>query len=378
MKIPALSMASPLAGRLLREGATLVPDIPCEAVVHVEQAYLSHHGPDQNYRPYLRLSGELRSLVPEERLPGDVHELSARPTMGPEFDVFYEFSDEQLGQMVSKGYFSRQFAVPPIMTGVEYELPVTASVLVLEPQDPQAGDVPLVFVDVHNRNELELDLESSGYDLAEYFESVRQPEREHDGDELDAEREYDGRDVDDIFNDPRFAGLREAEAVRMAALAAEAEAKAAREQDYEAGSEEDSAEFDDDQFEEAGEPAPEMSLDEIYARIVRPYVEGRVAPQPEQAQEVEPVAEEVVEPEVDEQQVEAEESDEISFDDEPEEDLGPEPISTGEADVPSPQSTAKKSTAREVSDRWERAEAEAAERAQRDSEAGFSDSQIGD
>lgn len=378
MKIPALSMASPLAGRLLREGATLVPDIPCEAVVHVEQAYLSHHGPDQNYRPYLRLSGELRSLVPEERLPGDVHELSARPTMGPEFDVFYEFSDEQLGQMVSKGYFSRQFAVPPIMTGVEYELPVTASVLVLEPQDPQAGDVPLVFVDVHNRNELELDLESSGYDLAEYFESVRQPEREHDGDELDAEREYDGRDVDDIFNDPRFAGLREAEAVRMAALAAEAEAKAAREQDYEAGSEEDSAEFDDDQFEEAGEPAPEMSLDEIYARIVRPYVEDRVAPQPEQAQEVEPVAEEVVEPEVDEQQVEAEESDEISFDDEPEEDLGPEPISTGEADVPSPQSTAKKSTAREVSDRWERAEAEAAERAQRDSEAGFSDSQIGD
>lgn len=387
MKIPALSMASPLAGRLLREGATLVPDVPCEAVVHVEQAYLSHHGPDQNYRPYLRLSGKLRSLVPEERLPGDVHELTARPTMGPEFDVFYEFSDEQLGQMVTKGYFSRQFAVPPIMTGVEYELPVTASVLVLEPYDPQAGDVPLVFVDVHNRNDLELDLESSGYDLAEYFESVRQADREADreaeADEFGTRQAYDGREVDDIFNDPRFAGLREAEAARMAALAAEAEAKSSREQLVpEEDESEEFGDFEDDGYDDdeiSSEPAPEMSLDELYNRIVRPYVEDRVAPQPEE-QAVPEVPAEVV-PDVEaapEALHEAEESSEISFDDEPEEDLGPEPISTGEADVPSPQATARKTIAREVAERWEKAEAEAEERASRDTEVGVSGSQIGD
>lgn len=351
MKAPALSMASPLAGRLLREGATLVSDVPCEAVVHVDQAYLSHHGPDQNYRPYLRLSGELRGLVPEQPLPGGVHEVGSRPTMGPVFDVFYEFSDEQLGQMVSKGYFSRQFAVPPIMTGADYELPVTANVLVLEPGDPQAGDVPLVFVDVHNRTGLELDLGSSGYDLADYFESVRQDERQSG--ELDAEMvdQYDSRAVDDIFNDPRFAGMREAEAQRLAEMEAEearrAEAQASREGELDEEPQDDLGEGD--QPEE-----PKMSLDQLYEQFVRPYVEGRVAGQPD-VQEVtdeEPQAEEPgaePEPETDD---EIDFNNEVDFDAVPDEELGPEPISMGEASV-SP------SAAQRVADRWQDSQDEA-------------------
>ena len=349
MKIPALSMASPLAGRLLREGATLINDVECEAVVHVDQAYLGHHGPEQNYRPYLRLAGEMRSLVPAERLPGDVHELAARPTLGPTFDVFYEFTDDQLGEMVKKGYFSRDFNVPPMVSNTTYELPVTASVLVLEPYDREAGDVPLVFVDVHNKNSLVLDLESSGYDLQEYFESVRRPERDLTAqEEFEASRQQmygvdDPRLVDDIFSDPRFDGLRAAEAARLAEMDAEqarldaqrAEVIAARERaaagivdEPEANDAGDEAVMADEQHED------DLALDQLYEQIVRPYVEDRVAPvadEPVVAPKQSVEATEKVEP-VPVPALEADDSGELSFDDfEDDEDLGPEPISTGDA-----------------------------------------------
>lgn len=356
MKIPALSMASPLAGRLLREGATLLNDVPCEAVVHIEQAYLGHHGPDQNYRPYLRLAGEMRGLVPQERLPGDVHELSARPTLGPAFDVFYEFTDEQLGQMVSKGYFSRQFNVPPIMTNADYELPVVASVLILEPEDRSAGDVPLVFVEVHNRNDLVLDLESSGYDLAEYFESVRQSEHSADSYEDDYESRLadpnDPRYVDDIFNDPRFAGLREAEAAKMAELDAQHERSERERGEIAAEQQTDADEFEDESYEgevdDFDPDAPEnMSLDRLYEQVVKPYVETKAtdAVVPEQvAAKTAQVEQEVFGDEV-EPDAQFDEG-ELSFEGLDEDEIGPEPISTGDVEAPSPQSSVQRAMAR--------------------------------
>ncbi len=374
MKIPALSMANPLAGRLLREGATLINDVECEAVVHVDQAYLGHHGPEQNYRPYLRLAGEMRSLVPAERLPGDVHELAARPTLGPTFDVFYEFTDDQLGEMVKKGYFSRDFNVPPMVSNTTYELPVMASVLVLEPYDREAGDVPLVFVDVHNKNSLVLDLESSGYDLQEYFESVRRPERDLTAqEEFEASRQQmygvdDPRLVDDIFSDPRFDGLRAAEAARLAEMDAEqarldaqrAEVIAARERAAAGIVDEPELSEEGEEIEIDEQREDDLTLDQLYEQIVRPYVEDRVAPT---------VDETVVEPKLGTDTVEkaepmpgpeAEDSGELSFDDfEDDEDLGPEPISTG--DAPDVRAAAQRAVrqAREADD--EQAVMEAAE-----------------
>lgn len=356
MKIPAMSMSSPLAGRVERDGAELLHDVQCEAVVHVEQAYLAHHGPDQNYRPYLRLAGEMRSLVPDHVLPADVDELTSRPALGPLFDGFYEFDDDQLTQMVSKGYFSPAFRTPEIMTGVDYELPVTANVLILHPQ--AEGDVPVVFVDVHNRNDMVLDLESTGYDLAEYFENVRVKQ-----DEVQAQAEGEHtREVDDIFEDERFREMHVREEEMMA------EKRTGRWVDEESRNaarpvveeQEDSLlpPADERGIEEAPEQsdgvAP-MSLTELYEQVINPYVEEQVtAPK---ASEAKPVASVQGGAEADDPGVEVPEDhalapvfaddelevdeDEIDLSDfEDDEEPGPKPISTGDAAPANPQRSA--------------------------------------
>ncbi|MGT2527213.1 hypothetical protein ACU4GG_08415 [Streptomyces nojiriensis] len=85
-------------------------------------------------------------------------------------DAFYEFDDQQLVVLAGKGYFTTGFTVPEQVTGIEWELPATADMLVLAPSEVQTeGDVPVVFTQVHGIGGLEIDLESSGYDLAGYF-----------------------------------------------------------------------------------------------------------------------------------------------------------------------------------------------------------------
>lgn len=60
--------------------------------------------------------------------------------------------------------------MPGQITGIEWELPATADMLVLAPSGAQTeGDAPVVFTQIHDIGGLEIDLESSGYDLAGYF-----------------------------------------------------------------------------------------------------------------------------------------------------------------------------------------------------------------
>ncbi len=138
----------------------------------MELVELLHGGPEDNYRPYLHLRGELVQARPAVELPYGVDELVLRRGVGVPVDAFYDFTHKQLTTLVSKGYFSEHFAVPDDVTGIPWTLPGTADFLVVAPEF--ADQPPLVFMSVHDQTSLALDEASSGYDLAEYFPDVSQ------------------------------------------------------------------------------------------------------------------------------------------------------------------------------------------------------------
>lgn len=172
MQIAGMKMSSPWATRALRNKDMYVEQatgVGAESEVQMERISFIHSGESSNYRPMLHLVGELRSLIPDEPLPYGVDVITFDTGTGPIIDAFYEFDDEQLMQLVSKGYFTEGFQPPGNLVGIPWTLPVSidASIIVPEYMD----DAPVVFIEVHGQTELALDMENSGYDVAAYFEN---------------------------------------------------------------------------------------------------------------------------------------------------------------------------------------------------------------
>ncbi|MFJ7280792.1 hypothetical protein [Kitasatospora sp. NPDC098663] len=173
MRTAGLTMTDVWAHRVLRERGVetyRLEGVTAELGVMVESLDLRHRGKEENYRPYLHMTGELRSVTPARALPFGISQVTYSPGQGEKVDAFYEFDDQQLVVLAGKGYFTSGFAVPEQVTGIEWELPATADMLVLAPSEVQTeDDTPVVFTQIHGIGGLEIDLESSGYDLAGYF-----------------------------------------------------------------------------------------------------------------------------------------------------------------------------------------------------------------
>ncbi|MDW6057958.1 hypothetical protein SAZ11_07635 [Streptomyces sp. FXJ1.4098] len=136
MRTAGLTMNDVWAHRVLRERGVetyRLEGVTAELDVMVESLDLKHRGKEENYRPYLHMTGELRSVTPVKALPFGISQVTYSPGQGEKVDAFYEFNDQQLVALASKGYFTSGFAVPEQVTGIEWELPATADMLVLAP-----------------------------------------------------------------------------------------------------------------------------------------------------------------------------------------------------------------------------------------------------
>lgn len=170
MKIAPLSETNPWYSRILADDriqTDTLTGVPVETTVDVELVELLHGGPEDNYRPYLHLRGELTEAQPVVQLPYGVSDLALRRGSGVPVDAFYDFSHAQLADLVAKGYFSPAFRVPEEMSGIPWTLPAKANFLVVAPA--LAEEPPVVFMSIHQQTGLELDEANSGYELSAYF-----------------------------------------------------------------------------------------------------------------------------------------------------------------------------------------------------------------
>lgn len=203
MKIAPLKASDPWYRRIVgneQVHTDALSAVPIESTVEMELVELLHGGPEENYRPYLHLRGELTEAKPAVELPYGVSELAMRRGSGLTVDAFYDFTQEQLNDLVSKGYFTAAFRVPDEMSGIPWTLPGKADFLVVAPD--LSDEPPLVFMNVHHQTGMEFDESNSGYQLAAYFPDYSAEAQElivNDLDTVGPERGGSGLDVfDDV------------------------------------------------------------------------------------------------------------------------------------------------------------------------------------
>lgn len=167
----------------------------CDADIHATSAFLdarSWQDPDAPGRPYLHIVGKCIGLRGE--LGDGVHGLAFNDENALDVDIFYEFSDKEISELVLKGLYHKGFKVPEIMTreDITINVPLACDLVTVLPA--HENDLPIVFADIKHRNSLVLNLQNSGYRFADYFEQV-QLQPVEDKEEYIDEREFNEIDT---------------------------------------------------------------------------------------------------------------------------------------------------------------------------------------
>lgn len=162
----------------------------CDADIHATSAFLdarSWQDPDSPGRPYMHIVGKCIGLRGE--LGDGVHGLAFNDENALDVDIFYEFSDKEISELVLKGLYHKGFKVPEIMTreDITINVPLACDLVTVLPA--HENDLPIVFADIKHRNSLVLNLQNSGYRFADYFEQV-QLQPVEDKEEYIDEREF--------------------------------------------------------------------------------------------------------------------------------------------------------------------------------------------
>lgn len=186
MKVAALKNTDPWFARMQQAlaggslDATVLQGVPVENVVRVHSVDVQFDGEEAGHRPWLRISGLLSVMRPEVDLPLGIEELTFGTSPATAMDYRYDFTDEEIAELVlDKGLYLPDLRASEQVIN-EWELPGKADMLVVFPENIE--DPPLVFVEIQDQNTHQIDAETSGYALLDYF-----PDRQASADEKAAQ-----------------------------------------------------------------------------------------------------------------------------------------------------------------------------------------------
>lgn len=91
----------------------------------------------------------------------------------PHVTYEYALTNDELATMCKAGLYDSGFSCPDIFFSNTFQLPLTCDCAALPPE--LESDVPLLFVNVNNKNNLQTSSVESGYDIASYFPQVKEP-----------------------------------------------------------------------------------------------------------------------------------------------------------------------------------------------------------
>lgn len=147
-------------------------------------------------RPYLHLMGYLNNLTGQ--LPHGLTQLI--PAQKPYADLIYEFSNEELANLVTKGLYERDFKVPDKLTHAKLKVPVSCDFSLVKPDNKQENKALIVFGRMHDLNDLEISSQNTDYIFANDFakaDSLLPHKQQEKQDELANDvPEFDGLTVD--------------------------------------------------------------------------------------------------------------------------------------------------------------------------------------
>lgn len=153
-----------------------------EAVVEVYAATIGSRtwlDPKAPGRPYLLLSGFVRNI--DGDFISDIKSMKFDDLNKIPVEIWYEFDNDQLADLVKKGLYELNFEIPKIIMN-DYEVAVNLDLMVLK--STLDKETPIIFADIQDKYNIEMTKENSGYDLVEYFEKVKIKEHSKDDDVL--------------------------------------------------------------------------------------------------------------------------------------------------------------------------------------------------
>lgn len=189
MKLPINTMQSPLAYNLSKFDDNQIDtynNVPMEAVIENKAAYIAFNSPwDKHHpnKPYLHIIGQLSGL--NGTLPYGIDGVIYQDKQ--QVDMYYDFDKMQLASLVAKGLYEPNFKVPDAIKDSEMNLLVDCNFKILKPENSR--DLPIMFGQIDNLRNIEINYANSGYDLAKYFEVAKpikeQTETLDNSDQLD-------------------------------------------------------------------------------------------------------------------------------------------------------------------------------------------------
>lgn len=193
MKIPGLVIQDALSMSVLNSDMEVVTkeNIKCEAIVRMDTIYLQEERIQSKVsRPYLHMSGYAHEI--RGKFDDNVNSLKFNSDNKIRVSYNYRFNNDELADLVLKGLYEPGFRTPSEFLASSMELPITCDAKVVRGDE---SNYPIVIVNVKHSHNIDIDQESSGYDLADYFEHQAVISDKHtiltQEDELNVETNYE-------------------------------------------------------------------------------------------------------------------------------------------------------------------------------------------
>ena len=175
----------------------------CDVSVTITDANLCYNSvfnKEAPARPYMHMTGTCHGFtVLDEESPYNIREVSFDDKRGISLDMYYEFSDEELSEMVLKGLFRKGFTCPDIIKHNTLSLPLVCDFHILEPTQEDDMNIPIVFADVCSRHSIQLTRDNCGYSFGDYFEEPSLEKENIFDDAFSMKQEPVQHSFDDMF-----------------------------------------------------------------------------------------------------------------------------------------------------------------------------------
>lgn len=149
-----------------------VNDVPMLGDISVDGVSLDWRSPYDKkhpYQPYLHFTGYLTNI--RGALPYGISNLQYEEKDAPRADMFYEFTNQQLQQLVAQGLFTKGFGPEEtILNGQTLsDIPIKCKFRILKPDKSKGINYPIVFGDAENLRLIRMTKHNSGYDMTKYL-----------------------------------------------------------------------------------------------------------------------------------------------------------------------------------------------------------------